>query len=179
MAGTSRESGRKGGLTSPTVPSPEDFKNPLKVEDGRKCGLRTREKYGVEWLREKGKLGGRPRARSYIEITEGNTCRFCGQPLTRSGFNRRYYVYVCSNSRCHLFRQPQRNETYAESRQQQRLEQNNNNHKEVMGPPGKNLRTLNAHYKLRRRSTGIDETPQAGTAQETPREQVPAGKEAR
>ena len=66
--------------------------------------------------------------------------------------------------------------TYDEIRQQQRLERNNNN-KEVTGPPGKNLRTLNAHYKLRRRSSGIDEMPQAGIAQETPREQVPAGKE--
>lgn len=69
-----------------------------------------------------------------------------------------------------------RAQTYDEIRQQQRLEQNKNNHKEGMGPPGKNLRTLNARYKLRQQSTGIDETPQAGTAQETPREQVPAGK---
>ena len=61
--------------------------------------------------------------------------------------------------------------------QQQRLERNKNNHKEVMGPSGKNLRTLNTRYKLHRRSSGIDEIPQAGTAQETPREQVPAGKE--
>ena len=69
-----------------------------------------------------------------------------------------------------------KNPTYDEIRQQQRLERNNN-HKEVKGPPGKNLRTLNMRYKLRQRSTGIDEMSQAGTAQETPREQVPAGKE--
>ena len=67
--------------------------------------------------------------------------------------------------------------TYDEIRQQQRLERNKNNHKEVMGPPGKSLRTLNTRYKLHRRSSDIDEMPQAGTAQETPREQVPAGKE--
>jgi len=128
---TSRESGRKGGLTSPTVPSPEDFKNPLKVEAGRKGGQTTLARYGSDQLADWGKLGGRPRTLTYDEI------------------------------------------------RQQRRRERNDNHKEGMGPPSKNLRTLNARYKLRRRSTGIDETPQAGTAQETPREQVPAGKEAR
>ena len=70
-----------------------------------------------------------------------------------------------------------RNPTYDDIRQQQLLERNNNNHKEVKGPPGNNVRTLKMLHKLRRRSSGIDEMPQAGTAQETPREQVPAGKE--
>jgi len=65
--------------------------------------------------------------------------------------------------------------TYDEIRQQQRLEQNNN-HKEGKGPSG-NLTDLKTLYKLRHRSSGIPEIPQAGTAQETPREQVPAGKE--
>ena len=131
MAETGRDSGRKGGLTSPTVPSPDEFKNPLKVDSGRKGGLATLQRYGRDQLADWGKLGGRPRALTYDEI------------------------------------------------QQQRRLERNNNHKEGMGPPGKNLRTLKARHKLRRRSTGIDEIPQAGTAQETPREQVPAGKEAR
>jgi len=66
--------------------------------------------------------------------------------------------------------------TYDEIRQRQRLERNNI--KEVQGPPGSHdLRRLRKRLNLPRRSSGIDEIPQAGTAQETPREQVPAGKE--
>ena len=69
--------------------------------------------------------------------------------------------------------------TYDDIRQQQLREQNNN-HKEAMGSPGgDNLVLLKklVKNKLRRRSSGIPEIPQAGTAQETPREHVPAGKE--
>lgn len=63
--------------------------------------------------------------------------------------------------------------TYDDIRQQQLPEQNNN-HKEATGPPGgDNLVLLkkSAKDKLRRRSSGIPEIPQAGTAQETPHEQ--------
>lgn len=70
-----------------------------------------------------------------------------------------------------------RSQTYDDiTRQRQRLEQNNNNKEVIQGPPG-NLRQLKTLYKLRRGSNGILETAQAGTARETPREQVPAGKE--
>lgn len=65
--------------------------------------------------------------------------------------------------------------TYEEIRQQQRLEQRNNG-KGGIGS-SRSLTDLKTRYKLRRRSSGIPETPEAGTTQETPREQVPAGKE--
>jgi hypothetical protein len=100
-----------------------------KRDSGKKGGLVTLERYGKDQLRTWGKLGGRPRDKSYDEI-----------------------------------------------RQQRRLERNNN--KEGMGPPGGNLRTLKTLYKLSQRSTD-GENEQAGLADETPQEQVPAGKEAR
>ena len=60
-------------------------------------------------------------------------------------------------------------------RQRQRLELNNK--KEVQGPPGSHdLRKLRKRLNLRHGSNGVNEIPEAGTAQETPREQVPAGK---
>lgn len=65
--------------------------------------------------------------------------------------------------------------TYEEIRQRKRLELRYLG-KEVKGPPG-SLTELKRLHKLRRRSSGIPETPEAGTTQETPREQVPAGKE--
>ena len=100
------------------------------AEAGRLGGQQTLKRYGPNWLRERGKLGGRPRAQTYDEI-----------------------------------------------RQQQRHERNNN-HKEAMGTPSGNLRMLRARFRLRQRSTD-GKTVQAGTAQKTPTEQVPAGKEAR
>jgi len=114
---TKADSGRKGGTTTA-----EDFKNPLKVEGGRKGGTITLERYGRDQLTTWGKLGGRPRSRTYDEI-----------------------------------------------RQQQRLEQNNNG-KEVKGPPGSNLSELKKALKLRDRSSPNHKTVQAGMAQETPRE---------
>lgn len=68
-----------------------------------------------------------------------------------------------------------RNLTYDDIRQQQLLEQNNN-HKEVKGPPG-DISHLRKLYKLRHGSSAIPEIVQVGTAQVTPREQVPTGKE--
>ena len=68
-----------------------------------------------------------------------------------------------------------RAQSYDEIRQQQRLERNNNNHKEVMGPPGANLRMLKARLKLSQRSTD-GEIVQAGISLETPRgESLPKG----
>jgi hypothetical protein len=68
-----------------------------------------------------------------------------------------------------------RNPTYDDIRQRQLLEQNKNNNKEVTDPPG-DLSHLRKLYKLRRGSSAIPEIVQAGTANETPRERVPAGK---
>ncbi len=68
-----------------------------------------------------------------------------------------------------------RSRTYDDIRQRRRLERNNN-HKEGMGSPGKaNLRTLKTLYRLSPRSTD-GENEQAGLADETPQEQVPAGR---
>ena len=109
-------------------------KNPRKVAAGRKGGLATLNKYGVDWLRQQGCKGGQPR---------------------------------------HPIRRPHK--TYFVIRQQQLLEQPNKN-EEVTGTPGR-LAGLKRAKKLRDRSSP-PEIPEAGTSQETPREQVPAGKEA-
>jgi len=69
-----------------------------------------------------------------------------------------------------------RSPNYDDIRQRQLLEQSKNNNKEVTDPPG-DISHLRRLYKLRRRSSVIVETRQAGTTQETPREPVPAGKE--
>ena len=68
-----------------------------------------------------------------------------------------------------------RSRTYDQIRQRQRLERNNN--KGGNGSPGSNLRELKALLKQRQRSNG-EEITQAGTVADTPREQVPARKEA-
>lgn len=36
-------------------------------------------------------------------------CRNCEQTLMEMDFNTKYYVYVCDNWHCHLYRQPQAN----------------------------------------------------------------------
>ena len=140
-----------------------------KADSGRKGGTITLERYGRDQLAAWGRLGGRPRSRTYTDITTDNTkCRFCHQPLIRSRFNNRYYVDVCNNPRCYLSRQPQRNVTYTENRQRQLLEQRNN-HKEAKGLPG-NVSELKRVFKLRGRSSPSAESEPAGMAQETPRE---------
>jgi hypothetical protein len=71
-----------------------------------------------------------------------------------------------------------RSRAYDDIRQRQLLEQNNK--KEVMGFPG-TLREQKRLFAARQRSNGVMVTSieEAGIAQETPHEQVPAGKEAR
>lgn len=68
-----------------------------------------------------------------------------------------------------------KNLTYDDIEQRRLLEQNNN-HKEVKDPPG-DISHLRKLYKLRHGSSAIPEIVQVGTAQVTPREQVPTGKE--
>jgi len=34
-------------------------------------------------------------------------CSWCGQPLIETDFNTKFYVYLCDNDRCRLFRRPQ------------------------------------------------------------------------
>ena len=34
-------------------------------------------------------------------------CKFCGQELLQMNGNSNYYVYVCDDWHCHIFRQPQ------------------------------------------------------------------------
>lgn len=48
----------------------EEFKNPLKVEAGRKGGNATLNRHGAGELRRRGKLGGRPRSRTYDGIRQ-------------------------------------------------------------------------------------------------------------
>ena len=66
-----------------------------------------------------------------------------------------------------------RSRTYDQIRQRQRLERNNS--KGGNGSPGSNLRELKALLKQRQKSNG-EEIREAGLADETPREQVPAGR---
>jgi len=39
-------------------------------------------------------------------VTE-RVCSSCAQPLIESDFNRLFYLYLCDNPKCRLFRQPQ------------------------------------------------------------------------
>lgn len=71
-----------------------------------------------------------------------------------------------------------RSPNYDEIRQRQLLEQNNNHKEVITGPPG-NLRQLRRSYKLRRRSSDINQIPEAGIAQVNPKQAIPAGEEAR
>jgi len=58
--------------------------------------------------------------------------------------------------------------THDEIRQQRLLEQDNNNDKEVIQGSPSSLTQLRRQYKLRQRSNGNLEIPEAGIAQNTP-----------
>jgi len=118
-------------------------------ESGRLGGLSTVRKYGRQFYVDIGRLGHQVMCTQHPDMAL-EWGKLGGRP---------------------------RSITYDDIRQRQLLEQNNK--KEVMGSLG-TLREQKRLFAARQRSNGVlvTSTEAAGIAQETPHEQVPAGKEA-